>query len=83
MTAVVDLFDAVDRPFPLEPLWEVAKATSQSELAVRLRTRQSTISRAAVDGFTIDQADRFACAIGRHPANVWPDWYAHVPEEPS
>lgn len=29
-----------------------------------------------VRGLSLDQSDRVACALGRHPCEVWPDWSA-------
>lgn len=31
---------------------------------------------AAGQPIRIGTADRYAVAVGLHPANVWPDWYA-------
>lgn len=49
---------------------------------VALADRLGISSRWARDlharGLTERQADRFAVAIGHHPASVWPDWWTNA-----
>lgn len=43
-------------------------------LAVRVSIRTVTRWRAA-GGLSERQADRAACALGLHPAEIWPSWF--------
>lgn len=50
-----------------------------AHLVATLGVQAATIQRWALDGIPYWQADRAACAFGRHPVTVWPDWYEHTP----
>lgn len=39
------------------------------------RSTLRSLRRASSEGLTTWTADRYAAAIGLHPALVWPDWY--------
>lgn len=39
------------------------------------------ISRARVEGLTLEQADRYALALGFHPSQLWPAWRGCVADE--
>jgi hypothetical protein len=60
------------RKVPLAPLIEAAGG--RGPLARIVRASGSTMKRAAADGITLDRADRWAVALGRHPSEVWPEW---------
>ena len=34
----------------------------------------SQVHRWKTEGLTFYAADKAACAIGKHPANIWPEW---------
>jgi hypothetical protein len=58
----------------LEPL--VARCGGNvSELARAVRVGRTQLAHWRRDGVPIDSADRLACGLGRHPAEVWPEWY--------
>jgi len=42
------------------------------ELRIDRRTLQRILAKAAVRG---DTADRVAIALGRHPCELWPEWF--------
>ena len=74
MTAV-DVFAAVRgpveaRPFPLGPQVDTAGETHWL-LALRLGVSWATYCRARTVGLTWQQADVWACRIGKHPSEVW------------
>jgi lambda repressor-like predicted transcriptional regulator len=58
---------------PLEPL--VQRCGSASALARATGIERTQLARWRRDGVPLDSADRVAIAVGRHPAEVWPDWY--------
>ena len=66
----------VARPWPAGPLVELAGNPSITGLARLLGEPYTTVHVAQRDGLTDVQADRWAVALGRHPAEVWSDWYA-------
>lgn len=71
------------RPFALAALAEAVRASSIDELAHRVGVCANTLHRARRAGgyITIDQADRWACAAGLHPFEVWgAEWFEPVPE---
>lgn len=86
MTPVADIFASVrgpiiERPFPIAPLLTLSRASSLSELCLMVGARKTAVSTAAAEGLTDTQADRWAVALGFHPSEVWPSWWALVPEE--
>lgn len=63
--------------FDAAPLLELAPATDDRTLAALFGVTRRTIvrwttGRTGVCG--LDRAERFAIAIGLHPASVWPEW---------
>lgn len=57
----------------LEPL--VERYGNVSVLARALGVDRAQVARWRSDGVPIESADRIAVAVGRHPAEVWPEWY--------
>ncbi len=51
---------------------------SDDEARRILRVSAKSWRRYHVDGLTMDQAERLAQRAGRHPAEVWTDWYASM-----
>ena len=48
-----------------------------TDLAAVLRVDRSTLYRLGRGGrLRSDAADRIAVALGRHPSELWPDWFA-------
>lgn len=64
--------------FDFEPLAQAAGSPSGLALARRLGVTDRTIWRWKAEGLSDHQADRAACALGRHPVSVWPDWYTQT-----
>jgi len=64
--------------FPLGPLVAAVGHGGVEDrrvaLAVRVSIRTVTRWRAA-GGLSERQADRAACALGLHPAEIWPSWF--------
>ena len=51
-------------------------------LADILRLDRSTLHRLmGRDRLRYDAADRIAVALGRHPYELWPDWFTDSPEQ--
>ena len=46
-----------------------------SELSRAVKIERTQLAKWRRDGVPIDSADRLACAVGCHPAEVWPEWY--------
>jgi hypothetical protein len=63
---------------PLEPLMRAAGADNQCHLARMTGAHRTAIARAAKDGITHWMADRWACAVGLHPVEVWPEFIPDV-----
>jgi hypothetical protein len=59
---------------PLEPL--VVAHGSVTALADALGRPRRQVSRWRSDGIPLFSADLVACALGRHPVEVWPEWFA-------
>ncbi|MDQ1439266.1 MAG: Winged helix-turn-helix DNA-binding [Acidimicrobiaceae bacterium] len=57
----------------LEPL--VQRYGNVSILARALGVDRAQVAHWRSDGVPIESADRIAIAVGRHPAEVWPEWY--------
>lgn len=62
------------RRLPLEPL--VAAHGTVTALAAALGRSREQVARWRSGGLPLGSADSVACALGRHPAEVWPEWYA-------
>ena len=51
-----------------------------SAASVALRVDRSTLHRLlSRDRLRSDAADRIAVTLGRHPSELWPDWFADEP----
>ena len=48
-----------------------------ADIAEALNSNRATVQRWRAGGIMLDErrADRYACAIGRHPFEVWPQWF--------
>lgn len=75
---------------PVGPLLELVRHRygpgSRREVAGRLGVDRATVDRAKRTGLSELQADRWACAVGEHPAFVWgDDWWSlcAAPDEPA
>ena len=67
------------RLFPVEPLREAMRAAGVSENELR---RAGVTIRFSRGRCTWTMGDRAACAMGLHPADIWPDlWGAY--EQPA
>lgn len=63
------------RRLPLAPLLRAAGNPSIKTLAIMTGFGYRQMYRWINDGgLTINHADRAACAIGLHPANIWPEF---------
>jgi hypothetical protein len=62
----------------LEPL--VRRYGNVSVLARALGMDRAQVARRRSDGLPIESADRIAIAVGKHPAEVWPEWYHLLPD---
>lgn len=72
-------YDGTRCPGPAELRWPLGPLQDALGGSVRSLMRHTGVSgadiaRAALDGLSDRQADRWACRAGLHPANVWPDW---------
>jgi len=61
------------RPYPFGPLRGVAPVSAR-RLAEKIGVSRRTVCRWQRHGLTEAQADQAACALGTHPALVWPEW---------
>ncbi|HVT78470.1 MAG TPA: hypothetical protein VHD87_15640 [Acidimicrobiales bacterium] len=48
---------------------------SETEAGRMLTINGSRLAHLRAHGVAIDVADRYACRLGVHPAEVWPNWY--------
>ena len=64
------------RIWPLWPLTAKAKCT-RSQLSFWAGVSGEAVKRAAEEGLTDLEADRWAVACGLHPSQVWPRWDEH------
>lgn len=69
------------RPWPLAPLLELAgwPARTVASIAERAGVPARSLGRLLEVGATDAQADNLATALGFHPSQVWPDWFAVDP----
>jgi len=58
----------------LEPLVALCGG-NVSELSRAVRVGRTQLAHWRRNGVPVDSADRLACSLGRHPAEVWPEWY--------
>lgn len=70
--------------FPAEPVHRALRRLIQGDvdltaLAEVLRIDRSTLYRLlSRDRLRYDAADRIATALGRHPWELWPEWFPEV-----
>jgi hypothetical protein len=67
--------------WPLEPLFDATDTTEYKQLAVLTGFPARTIHRWAHAGLRDIQADRAAVALGKHPSNIWPNWFEPLIQE--
>lgn len=60
--------------YPLADLAHAAGAADLADLARMLGITYRHACRLQAEGLSDDQADRYACRLGEHPAAVWPEW---------
>lgn len=69
------------RILPAKPLHELINrerrsGASLSDLGIRWAVDRRTLQRLLVKAFVRgDSADRMAAAMGRHPSEIWPEWF--------
>lgn len=71
------------RPFVLEPLERLVAreappgrpAQPTADIAERLGITRRQVARLRHLGLTVRQADELAVALGRHPSEIWADWF--------
>lgn len=51
------------------------QAAPTQGLAMALGVSKRHVLRAAKEGLTAEKADAWACKLGLHPSNVWPEWW--------
>lgn len=57
----------------VEPL--VEECGGLRSLARWAGTNATKVRRWRTTGITVDDADRIAVSLGRHPVELWPNWY--------
>jgi len=74
--------------FPFEPLLEACEKvwrepneagspiTDVGKVASVLGVARSTVYKWQTEGLTEKWADRVAWLLGRHPGEVWPEWWS-------
>lgn len=67
--------------WPVSALFEATGLTVQQIAVEAGRCRRTGIRWSQCDTLNDIQADHAACALGLHPALIWPDWFAAAPEE--
>ena len=60
--------------FSLEPL-VLRCGGNVSALSRAVGVQRTQLAHWRRNGVPVDSADRLACALGRHPAEFWPEWY--------
>lgn len=68
--------------WPLQPLLDTT-GVSVNEMARVVHQSGGNVYRALREGLSDSMADRWACALGRHPAEVWDGWFDAVVMEAS
>lgn len=64
-----------DRRFDIWYLSDALAHPGRDVIARRVGVNTVTINRWVREGLSRISADRAACSIGLHPANVWTDWW--------
>lgn len=60
---------------PFAPLQAAIPHDDFKDLAARLNVGRETLYRWKANGVPIDAADTIACNAGKHPSEIWTDWY--------
>ena len=63
--------------YPAAPLLAVFADLSAAEIAGRFGVDRNTIVRWRRPGYMFNQwdADRYAVMLGKHPGEIWEDWF--------
>ena len=65
--------------YPIAPFLALHPSSTHAELATRAGFSDSSrIHEWKSDGLPWLSADKLACSVGLHPANVWPEWFDDV-----
>ena len=67
--------------WPLQPLFDATDTTEYKQLARLTGFPARTIHRWAHNGISDRNADRAAVALGKHPSNIWPNWFEPLIQE--
>lgn len=67
--------------FPFDPVLDLVGGTLTDDVIAHLGVPASTIRQLAGRGLTAHVADLLATRLGRHPADLWPDWWDHVDDD--
>lgn len=65
--------------FPLDPVVRVAGVESDLALAALIAKDHKQVQRWRESGMTERLADEIATSLGRHPVELWPNWYSAEP----
>ena len=61
------------------PFWRLERfldaGKSDRAIAAAIRSSHVAVARYRAGGVPFLQADRIACRIGVHPANIWPEYW--------
>jgi streptogramin lyase len=72
---------ATTRPFSFDPIRRICcriagEILAPTAIGAMLNVNPRQVNRWSRYGLTEAQADALAVHLGRHPVQVWPDWYA-------
>ena len=67
--------------WPLQPLFDATDTTEYLQLALLTGFPARTLHRWAHNGVPDLNADRAAVALGKHPSNIWPNWFEPLIQE--
>lgn len=67
---------------PFEPLWRASRCTTHEVFAEVVGATRASIENYHTKGYiSWTYADRYACALGFHPWEIWGDaWFGDMPE---
>ncbi len=65
------------RTYDPKPLFDLFPETSPRQIAAALDVTLRTVQRWKAGQVRLNEifADRLACRLGVHPANIWPEWF--------
>lgn len=76
------------RRFPFDPVIELLAGRGEPDkytgeltdraMSVMLGVHHKSVTRWRQKGLSVRTADRIACALGRHPITIWPDFWADM-----